>query len=162
MPQGTLSNFCIKVPSQNSHFSFLKKSINCKQLTLYFSQTSGTARDGLGSFLQSLDGLGLNNFGAGAMSDICIGKSDASEEYLVNILQDFVKHNGSILSVNLVDSDELIRLYELSEDVREGRKDHTALDEFLDVTVRVGGFQAQFVTMTREQQQDYLTRGVKP
>lgn len=132
-----------------------------KPLAPNFSPTSGTIRDGLGSFLESLDGLNLKKFGAGAMSDVSLSKKDASNDYLINILTKFVMHNGSILSINLVDSDELIQLYELSEEVREGRKDHSTLDDHLDVTVRVGGFQAQFVTMTREQQQDYLSRGVR-
>ena len=126
-----------------------------------FSPTSGTLRDGLGSFLESLDALGLDRFGAGAMSDVCVSKDDAPEGYLVRILEEFVRKNGSILALNLVSTDELNRLYMLAEEVREGTKDHSVLDPYLGVTVRVGGFQTPFVTMTQEQQLDYLGRGVK-
>jgi len=56
--------------------------------------------------------------------------------------------------------DRLEEIYRLCEDVWGGKKEPSVLDQYNQMSVRVGGFQAPFVTLPEEQQKDYLKRSI--
>ena len=56
--------------------------------------------------------------------------------------------------------DKLEGVCRLCEDVLEGKKEPSVLDPYNQISVRVGGFQAPFVTLPEEQQENYLKRSI--
>lgn len=126
-----------------------------------FSPNSGTAHNGEGGILESLKNLGLNRFGTGVMLDICLEEKDTNKEKIVEVMKKFVRCNGSIMSLTIVGHKEIETIYELCNEVREGKKDPSVLYEYNDISVRVGGWNGPFVTLTKVQQEDYLKRMIR-
>ena len=125
-----------------------------------FSPYSGTAGNGVGAILESLSNLRLDRFGTGVMLDICLEKNETNEDLIDNVFSKFMKCNGSIMSLTVVGHSQIDKIYRLCNDVREGNKNPDVLDEYVDVSVRVGGWNGPFVTLTRIQQENYLRRMV--
>jgi formate C-acetyltransferase len=126
-----------------------------------FSPFSGTAHNGEGAILESLKDLGLNRYGTGVMLDICLEEKDTNEEKVVEVMKKFTRCNGSIMSLTIVGHKEIEKIYELCNEVREGIKDPGVLYEYNDVSVRVGGWNSPFVTLTKVQQENYLKRMIR-
>ncbi len=123
----------------------------------------GTVSGGVGHILASFNSLGLERFPAGAPVDLCIeAKTDTSHGRtmagkLINAaILDFLKNNGSILSITLGDTEQYRRIYELA--VRASMNDPLAAEDLLkygNVCVRAGGWQTPFITMSLAQQEHY-------
>ena len=133
---------------------------NAKPIAPNFTPVSGTDHTGIGHLLSTMDNLGLERFGAGVVIDVCLERAGLEHDYLVKILRRFVDVKGNIISITIADHDELVKIYDLCEDVRNGLKDPSALEKYNQISVRVGGFQSPFVTLTKEQQKDYLKRSI--
>ena len=131
-----------------------------KPIAPNFSPVSGTDDAGIGHLLQSLDNFGLDRFGAGVIVDVCLEESDLNEKLLVEVLRKFVEVGGNIISITIAGHLKLEEIYRLCEGVRAGRKEPSVLDPYNQISVRVGGFQAPFVTLPKEQQKDYLKRSI--
>ena len=56
--------------------------------------------------------------------------------------------------------DKLEEICRLCESVLDGKNEPSALDQYNQMSVRVGGFQAPFVTLPEEQQENYLKRSI--
>ena len=56
--------------------------------------------------------------------------------------------------------DKLEEICRLREDVLGGKKEPRVLEQYNQISVRVGGFQAPFVTLPEEQQENYLKRSI--
>lgn len=123
-----------------------------------FSPTSGTAMNGEGAILESLKNLELNRFGAGVMLDVCLEEEETDEDSVVQILKKFNRSNGSILSLSVVGQDVIETIYQLCNEVREGIKEPGVLNEYNHISVRVGGWNGPFVTLTKVQQENYIQR----
>ena len=123
-----------------------------------FSPYSGTAHNGEGAILESLKYLGLNRYGTGVMLDICVDKKDTNKEKVAEIMKKFIRCNGSIMSLTIVGHQEIKKIYKLCDEVRKREKDPSVLYEYNDVSVRVGGWNSPFVTLTKVQQENYLKR----
>lgn len=133
---------------------------NAKPIAPNFSPVSGTDHTGIGNLLNSMADLGLERFGAGVSTDVCLEKAGLEKDYLVEILRQFVKVKGNVISITIADHNDLKKIYDLCEDVRNRLKDPSALEKYNQISVRVGGFQSPFVTLTKEQQKDYLKRSI--
>lgn len=133
---------------------------NAKPIAPNFSPVSGTDHTGIGHLLTTMSNLGLDRFGAGVITDVCLERAGMEKEYLVNILRQFVKVKGNIISITIADHSDLVKIYDICEDVRNGLKDPSALEKYNQISVRVGGFQSPFITLTKEQQKDYLKRSI--
>jgi formate C-acetyltransferase len=102
--------------------------------------------------------LGLDRFGAGVMLDICLDKQDTTQEKIVEVYKKFLRCNGSIMSLTIVGNETIKKVYQLCNDVRDGKKDPAVLHEFAGLNVRVGGWNGPFITLTKAHQEDYLKR----
>lgn len=123
-----------------------------------FSPASGTARHGVGGVIESLRGLRLERFGCGVMTDVTIQRNDCTTDLIEGVLRKHLHSGGSIMSLTIPDKDRLVEIYHKCKDVRVGKAKPRDLNEYTDVTVRVGGWNGAFVTLTAAQQEDYLRR----
>lgn len=65
------------------------------------------------------------------------------------------------MSVSLADADILKEVKELCDEVISEKKDSSILNSYSWLSVRVGGWNAPFVTFSADQQNDYLKRIIK-
>lgn len=122
-----------------------------------FSPASGTATCGAGAVFKSMKGLDLDRFGCGVMTDLCIEGDHATSDLIEEIIRSHCSC-GSILSLTVAQPERLKAAYEQGNAVREDRADPSTLDQYADMAVRVGGWNAVFITLTKAQQEDYLAR----
>lgn len=122
------------------------------------SPASGTAKNGVGSALESLKGLGLERFGTGVVTDLCLDREVAGPDLIGRVLETFVENKGSILTLTVVGSEQIEKICKLCENVRAGKADYSELDEHCHVMVRVAGWNSSFVTLTQGHQEDYKER----
>lgn len=121
------------------------------------SPASGTVDKGIGHIFASIRKLGLDRFAAGVMNDICIDARYETPD-IARILRSFVSSRGNLMSVSLADADMLQQVKKLCDDVRAGNANPSVLDPYSWLSVRVGGWNAPFVTLTAAQQSDYIKR----
>lgn len=127
-------------------------------LAMNNTPTPGTVnQEKVGSMLATLKSLDLKRFAAGAPLDLCLElKRDNKEELLREVLCGFLKNDGSVLSVTLGNTEQYREIYDLA--VRASKNDAEAASALLKwghVTVRAGGWQSPFITMTLAQMQHY-------
>lgn len=123
-----------------------------------FSPASGSATHGAGAILESMKDLKLDRFGCGVITDICMEKTATNPEMIKEIIRKFMACNGNILSLTIADHSYLAEIYEHCNAVREGTEEPSVLDRFENISVRVGGWNSAFITLTKKQQEDYLKR----
>lgn len=121
------------------------------------SPVSGTATCGIGHIFASQQKLKLDRFAAGVMVDVCLD-ADYTSKDIAPILGNFVRYGGNLMSVSIADSKLLREVAGLCEQVRKKEAEPSILDPYVALSVRVGGWNAPFVTLSAEQQQDYLKR----
>lgn len=120
------------------------------------SPTSGTALNGVGNILASMSKLRLERFAAGVMLDLCV--EPASIESLENLVASFVRQKGNIMSVSVARKERLVAADDVCTAVEKDASQAPRLVEFQDLSVRVGGWNAPFVTFSAEQRGNYLAR----
>jgi formate C-acetyltransferase len=126
-----------------------------------FSPPPGTADRGIGNLLASFRGLGLDRMGAGVITDICLDESYNDPEVILGIIEQFIENRGNMLTLMIGSRADYETMYELSlaatkmADRREAVK---KLEEYIGINVRVGGWHAPFVTMSLDQQENYINR----
>ncbi|MBI3921220.1 MAG: hypothetical protein HY318_07375 [Armatimonadetes bacterium] len=116
-----------------------------KPLAHGLSPQGGATTKGVASAINSATRLSLKNVGGGAgmMWDI---ESDLATDACVKpILQTFIDKGGQIFQGNTIDLDTLLRAQECPED-------------YPHLMVRVGGWSARFVTLSKETQQEIIAR----
>ncbi len=123
-----------------------------------FSPVSGTANNGAGGVISSLKKLGLNRFGLGVMVDMCFEEEETSMEYMEEVLHKFMRDGGSIISLTVVGREDIKKVYKLSNEVRDGKKEVDVLFPYNHVSVRAGGWNSPFLALTQAQQEDYMKR----
>lgn len=124
------------------------------------SPVPGTVEGGIGHLLTSSSGLHTNQFGAGLVYDVCLDSGLNKPEKVAAVLEQFIKQRGNIMTVSIADHKVLNEIYDLSEQVRKRMASAEVLEPHAQLSVRVGGWNAPFVTFSREQQQNYLKRGL--
>ncbi|UCD37971.1 MAG: formate acetyltransferase [Fidelibacterota bacterium] len=125
-----------------------------------FSPVSGTAVTGAGAVLSSLKNLGLDRFGLGVMVDMCFDREETSPEFMVEVVRKFMEYGGSIVSLTIVNQEDIKKAHELCNEVRIGKSAPEVLFPYNHITVRAGGWNSPFVALTKAQQEDYLKRSL--
>ena len=69
------------------------------------------------------------------------------EENLINLIDGYVEKGGHHLNVNVFGKDKLIDAME-----------HPEKPEYANFTIRVSGYAVKFISLTREQQLDVISR----
>lgn len=132
-----------------------------KPMTANFSPASGTIRKGSGHVFEAMKNLPLNRLSAGAITDLCINESQKNEEYIANLIQKFIDCGGNMLTLAFGKREVYQKIYELCYEARHtknNRELYRELDAYKHINVRVGGWQAPFISMSLEQQKDYILR----
>ncbi len=121
------------------------------------SPVSGSVKNGIGHIFSSVQRLPLNKFGAGVVVDLCVERKPDTT-YIESMLDSFINMGGNIFTISVVHHDMMREAYNICREVREGREPVEKLSPFTGFTVRVGGWNAPFISLSDEQQQDYLKR----
>lgn len=130
-----------------------------------FSPAPGTIKNGLANVFKTLSQLPMNKMSAGAITDLCINESGIDAADVQSIVDAFISNNGCMMTLALGDVKVFQRMYELSKDLLYGsekQKDDARkeLPNYRDIVVRVGGWQAPFISMNLDQQANYIARFV--
>jgi Pyruvate-formate lyase len=125
-----------------------------------FTPASGTWHTPPTSLFETFSHLGMNRFAAGVITDICLESDDTLE----NLLPMFIEKNGGMLSVTIA-SDQYQEIYELakaSNMIANRAYASEKLMQYADIMVRVGGWNAPFITLPLSHMENYVNRPVKP
>ncbi|MCM2357378.1 MAG: formate acetyltransferase [Geobacteraceae bacterium] len=129
-----------------------------------FSPTPGTATRGIGNLLASFREMGLDRMAAGVITDICLDESQNDPVLIQGIIEQFIANGGNMMTLAIGNSAAYQTIYELSvaaAKMADRREAVRKLEEYADINVRVGGWHAPFVTMTLDQQENYINRPAK-
>ena len=130
-----------------------------------FSPAPGTIKNGLANVFQTLSQLPMNKMSAGAITDLCINESGIEPKDVQAIVDTFIKKNGCMMTLAIGDVKKFQHMYDLSKDLLYGNKvqkqiAREELPKYRDIVVRVGGWQAPFISMNLDQQANYIARFV--
>lgn len=126
-----------------------------------FSPPPGSACRGIGNLLASFKGLALDRMGAGVITDICLDESQNDPEVILAIIEQFIAYKGNMMTLAIGNRADYQTIYELSlaaAKMSDRREAVRKLEEYAHINVRVGGWQAPFVTMSLDQQENYINR----
>lgn len=124
-----------------------------------FTPASGTWHTPPPSLLETFSKLGLNRFAAGVITDICL----ESDKQLDKMLKAFIEKQGGMLSVTIA-SQQYQEIYEIAKASNLIENQTTAAEKLLsysDIMVRVGGWNAPFITLPLSHMENYINRPVK-
>lgn len=124
-----------------------------------FTPTSGTWNSSPATLFETFSHLGLNRFAAGVITDICL----ESGSLLEPILKSFIKKQGGMLTVTIAAS-QYQEIYEIAKAVGMIVDPKAATDKLIkysDIMVRVGGWNAPFITLPLSHMENYINRPVK-
>ncbi len=130
-------------------------------LTANFSPTPGTITHSIGHIFESLKSLAMNRLAAGAITDLCIDESLNDEDYILGILNKFITSMGNMMTLAIGNREEYQTIYELSvaaSKITDKKAAYEKLEKYKDINVRVGGWQAPFISMSLAQQENYINR----
>lgn len=129
-----------------------------------FSPPPGTLHNGIGNLLASFKNLGLERMGAGVITDICLDESQNNPEVILAIVDQFIANKGNMMTMAIGNQAVYQTIYELSLAAAKMSDQAEAvhkLEGYSDINVRVGGWQAPFITMSTDQQENYINRPVR-
>ncbi|NOU16985.1 MAG: formate acetyltransferase [Bacteroidales bacterium] len=124
-----------------------------------FTPASGTWHTSPANLIETFSQLGLNRFAAGVITDICL-ESDA---LLDGIIKTFVQKNGGMLTITIA-SPQYQEIYEIAKAANLIENPTVASEKLLkysDIMVRVGGWNAPFITLPISHMENYINRPVK-
>jgi formate C-acetyltransferase len=100
----------------------------------------------------------MNRFGAGVITDVCLENA----QQLPELIRQFIVKRGGMLSVTIASS-KYQEIYEVAKasNFIENRKAATEqLMAYSDIMVRVGGWNAPFITLPLSHMENYINRPV--
>ncbi len=106
---------------------------------------SASMKDGITAAIQSCGKMPFEKFAGGASTMWDFDSSWANETLIAALLKTFMDKNGQIFQGNTTPLEELLK-------ARENP------DEYASLIVRVGGYSARFVTLSRELQDEIIGR----
>lgn len=129
-----------------------------------FTPMPGTAKKGIANILASFNEIGLDRFAAGTITDLCLDESEDDPATIKAVVRQFMENNGSMMTLTIGNRETYQEIYEKS--VAAGKIENrdeafTELRRYENVNVRVGGWQAPFISMALNQQENYIYRPVR-
>ena len=123
-----------------------------------FTPVSGTWHASPGELLMSFEKLGLDRFGAGVITDVCL----ASDVVLENLVQAFIKNKGGMMSFTVASKQyqEIYEIAKASNQIQNPKAASEKLMAYADIMVRVGGWNAPFITLPLSHMKNYINRPV--
>lgn len=130
-------------------------------MTANFSPAPGTAQEGVGNVFESFKGLPTDRLSAGAITDLCIDESQKTESVILGMLKKFLMSKGNMLTLAFGNREVYQKIYDLCCEARknpDNKELYRQLEQYKYINVRVGGWQAPFISMSLEQQENYILR----
>lgn len=123
----------------------------------------GTVQKPAAYILESLKALNLKKFAAGAMTDLCIDYKANNAEHIQGIIEKFIESDGNMMTLAVGNREEYQTIYELSVTASKSEDEvskaaYEKLEQYKHINVRVGGWQAPFISMSLDQQKNYILR----
>jgi formate C-acetyltransferase len=109
------------------------------------SPQSGAMSEGITAAINSATRLSLDQVGGGSGMMWDLDPAWATQEVVKGLLRTFAHKGGQIFQGNILDTETLLRAQENP-------------DRYRDLLVRVGGFSARWVTLSREHQDEIIRR----
>lgn len=131
-----------------------------------FSPASGTWVSSPASLFETFSHLELNRFASGVITDICLSSQDinlVSDIYITKMLKTFIEKQGGMLTITIA-SEQYQEIYELAKATNLIECSASASEKMLkysDIMVRVGGWNAPFITLPIPHMENYINRPVK-
>lgn len=125
-----------------------------------FTPTSGTWHTPASFLLESFERLKLNRFAAGIITDVCL-ESDALLDEFVRL---FINKKGGMLTITIASS-KYKEIYDIAKSISHLEEPTVAAEKLLkyaDIVVRVGGWNAPFITLPLVHMENYVNRPVMP
>ena len=126
-----------------------------------FTPVSGTMESGIANLLNTFKKLNLERFGAGVITDVCLEEGHNHIEVLDAILHKFITDKGNMLTITIGSRDEYQTIYELAKATAQMENREEAaklLGRYSDIIVRVGGWNAPFITLPLCHMENYIHR----
>lgn len=123
-----------------------------------FTPTSGTWHTTPALLFETFSKIGLDRFAAGVITDVCLEPGMPIE----NLIKMFIAKNGGMLSVTVA-SPQYQEIYELAKAtdmIADPRAASEKLLKYADIMVRVGGWNAPFITLPLVHMENYINRPV--
>ncbi len=124
-----------------------------------FTPTSGTWHASPGQLLETFSKLGMERFAAGVITDMCLEPGIPVEQLLKN----FIAKKGGMLTITL-SSPQYQEIYEIARaanNIENRQSASEKLVKYADIMVRVGGWNAPFVSLPLSHMENYINRPVK-
>lgn len=128
-----------------------------------FTPAPGTVQYGAAHVLASFEGLGLERFAAGAIADICLEDAYKDPDVIEAVIEQFIENKGNMLTISIGDRGVYQQIYEMSVAASRMADREAAsreLGQYANINVRVGGWQAPFISMAINQQENYINRPI--
>ena len=106
---------------------------------------SASMKDGLTAAIQSCSKMPFEKFAGGASTMWDFDSSWANEDVITAVLKTFIGGNGQIFQGNTTPLEDLLKAQENP-------------DEYASLIVRVGGYSARFITLSKELQDEIIGR----
>lgn len=125
-----------------------------------FTPVPGTTHSGIMGIMNSLEKFGLNRFAAGTITDICLEKENSSPGIISEILRNFLRKNGAMMTLAVGNSEKYQEIYEAVKEsmLLDGHDSARKLAPYADVNVRIGGWQTPFITLPLDHMENYIKR----
>jgi len=126
-----------------------------------FSPVSGTWNKGVGNLLEGFKEIGLDRFAGGVVTDICLDEIHNNSDILASILHKFVDDKGGMLTITTGSKEKFQEIYKLAKATAQMEDRKAASDmlgKYSDIVVRVGGWNAPFITLPLVHMENYVKR----
>lgn len=123
-----------------------------------FTPASGTWHSTPATLFASFEELGLSRFAAGVITDICVDSDALLEENI----RAFIAKKGGMLTITIA-SDKYQEIYttaQMANQIENRKVASEKLMEYSDIMVRVGGWNAPFITLPLSHMENYINRPV--
>lgn len=129
-----------------------------------FTPDSGTWHGGIANLFEMFSKIGLNRFAAGVITDVCLDEIYNSVDLLENILKMFIDKKGGMLTITVGNSAEYKKIYDLAQEAANSENKKISskdLGKYSNIVVRVGGWNAPFITLPLSHMKNYVERPVQ-
>ncbi|MBI9034008.1 MAG: pyruvate formate lyase family protein [Bacteroidales bacterium] len=126
-----------------------------------FTPVSGTMQTGIANLFDTFKKLKLERFAAGVITDVCLDEAHCYVEVLDAILKKFIKEKGNMLTVTVGSRDTYQTIFELAKSTAQMENREEAaklLGKYSNIIVRVGGWNAPFITLPLCHMENYVHR----
>lgn len=128
-----------------------------------FSPVPGTTHAGIMGVINSLSKFRLERFAAGTITDICLEEENTTPEIISEILWDFIRKYGAMMTIAVGSSEKYKEIYEAVKESMnmDGAKAAQKLAPYANINVRIGGWQTPFITLPLDHMENYIKRPVE-